>query len=972
MKKYLEYNDGKSSKFWQIEVSLSSHTVSYGKIGTKGREQIKKFNSEEEAITDAEKLIESKTQKGYIEKINSTKPDKKKATANYNKLLNTKTLHKDLCKHFAYLADTPGFEPILSAIMQKAHKVQVEENKLVVSFPGNDKLFASPPADMSKYQSWPKSFQKCVAVHEYLAFPEEGWSMYLGDAGNFEAEYLEEDESDLLDHVEAENALCPITEYSDWWLYHPGKKNYSGEDSLCFFSHEGGDIEKPIEYNVGSLFLKMMAESLELELDFPENIGKKVDSSNIKVWWQNLSEDWKKAFSECLDIKNEPELKDKELKKIINAKRFYSHDSELNLDSLEPLRILSKLEEINLTRQKEITDLSPLKNLIELEAINIKDAQVTDIACLSNLRQLRRLKLENMPIKDISPLSNLTKLERLEIQGTLVKDLSPIAKLPKLENINISNTKVDTLEHLTSLKKLSDIELNKTAITSLDPLGKFKKLGRVSLDATEITDLSPLYDVKGIYILHIQKSKVSFRELMQFVFHHMKAYTSGHLGIDIYSEYLMDNDVFLEELKNIDFELGELGEVLSIWVNDKVITAVKQNKHQYAEDMLEVFLNISPIKQSEFIKEQLLGNTLALMVHSKNKALLNRALDLFMPKKITTSIVAFNLACLYTKDKKKLLEFTKLALKLGHEPNKFKEDSDFKNCLDDTDFIELLSTPQTPGPDEDIKAWWNGLDEDWQDCIDWQLGYPESLAELSEKIKSQESMTCREMKSLGPLRYFTALKSLKTEYSAFTSIEDLQHLKNLESLEIEGDDYMSKAKIKSIESISDLLNLKFLRITHQDVSDLSPIKKLTNLENLTLFLLPIKNINALKNLTKLKKLYLGGKFDIENIDALENCTQLEDLNFSGKQITNIEALRKHTKLTNLNFYQTQISDLTPISGCIELKELSINDSPITSLQQLENMKELTVLSLYGTKILKAEIKAFIAKNPKCKVDYSAD
>lgn len=60
-----ELVDGKSSKFWEIAVEGSSHTVRYGRIGTDGRETTKEFGSPEEAAASAEKLIKQKTKKGY-------------------------------------------------------------------------------------------------------------------------------------------------------------------------------------------------------------------------------------------------------------------------------------------------------------------------------------------------------------------------------------------------------------------------------------------------------------------------------------------------------------------------------------------------------------------------------------------------------------------------------------------------------------------------------------------------------------------------------------------------------------------------------------------------------------------------------------------------------------------------------------------------------------------------------------------
>ncbi|RFU69728.1 DUF4240 domain-containing protein [Bacillus sp. V59.32b] len=61
----LIYQDGSSNKFWKINVLGSSYTVTYGKIGTVGNVKTKDFNSEENCLKEAEKLIQSKLKKGY-------------------------------------------------------------------------------------------------------------------------------------------------------------------------------------------------------------------------------------------------------------------------------------------------------------------------------------------------------------------------------------------------------------------------------------------------------------------------------------------------------------------------------------------------------------------------------------------------------------------------------------------------------------------------------------------------------------------------------------------------------------------------------------------------------------------------------------------------------------------------------------------------------------------------------------------
>src|SRR5215831_6720723 len=60
-----EFSDGKSSKFWEIELSGTSFTVRFGRIGTSGQEQTKSYTSAELARKEHDKLVAEKTRKGY-------------------------------------------------------------------------------------------------------------------------------------------------------------------------------------------------------------------------------------------------------------------------------------------------------------------------------------------------------------------------------------------------------------------------------------------------------------------------------------------------------------------------------------------------------------------------------------------------------------------------------------------------------------------------------------------------------------------------------------------------------------------------------------------------------------------------------------------------------------------------------------------------------------------------------------------
>ncbi len=67
MSRRLECTEEGSSKFWEITVLGSHHTVTFGRVGTSGQSKVKVFESAASADKDAESLIRSKIAKGYKE-----------------------------------------------------------------------------------------------------------------------------------------------------------------------------------------------------------------------------------------------------------------------------------------------------------------------------------------------------------------------------------------------------------------------------------------------------------------------------------------------------------------------------------------------------------------------------------------------------------------------------------------------------------------------------------------------------------------------------------------------------------------------------------------------------------------------------------------------------------------------------------------------------------------------------------------
>jgi predicted DNA-binding WGR domain protein len=70
MKNYFEYQDEKSSKFWEITIEGTTLKTRYGKIGTTGQTTEKVFADEAAVQKEYARLVKEKTGKGYVEVLN--------------------------------------------------------------------------------------------------------------------------------------------------------------------------------------------------------------------------------------------------------------------------------------------------------------------------------------------------------------------------------------------------------------------------------------------------------------------------------------------------------------------------------------------------------------------------------------------------------------------------------------------------------------------------------------------------------------------------------------------------------------------------------------------------------------------------------------------------------------------------------------------------------------------------------------
>jgi DNA ligase-1 len=66
-RRYFEFTDASSSKFWEVSVAGREVTTRWGRIGAAGQSKSKRFADADKAQAESDKLIAEKTAKGYTE-----------------------------------------------------------------------------------------------------------------------------------------------------------------------------------------------------------------------------------------------------------------------------------------------------------------------------------------------------------------------------------------------------------------------------------------------------------------------------------------------------------------------------------------------------------------------------------------------------------------------------------------------------------------------------------------------------------------------------------------------------------------------------------------------------------------------------------------------------------------------------------------------------------------------------------------
>jgi uncharacterized protein YjdB len=190
-----------------------------------------------------------------------------------------------------------------------------------------------------------------------------------------------------------------------------------------------------------------------------------------------------------------------------------------NISDISPLKSLVNLEYLNLDyngydNNERLKDLEPINSLKKLKELSVRGSDGMGLSYLIGLNNLRTLNISSSGLLDVSVLKKLTYLQSLDMSSCFVakEDWDFLMSMRNLHTLKISGADLAYHNKLNILEKLSQLQalyLDNAGIKDISFLKGYKNLKQLSLNDNYISDLSVLKSLPKLELLALNHNKVS-------------------------------------------------------------------------------------------------------------------------------------------------------------------------------------------------------------------------------------------------------------------------------------------------------------------------------------------------------------------------------------------------------------------------------------------------------------------------------
>ncbi len=282
---------------------------------------------------------------------------------------------------------------------------------------------------------------------------------------------------------------------------------------------------------------------------FVEVHGKKIKV--FKEYWN----DW--IFLDLSGLKIESIS---EIKGLRELSELQSLDlSENQITKIEGLDFLSNLLELVLSSNQiteiegfppnlrilsltknQITEIKGLNALSELSFLELSNNRIAEIKGLDTLPNLNILKLSDNRITEIKGLDDLPTLTKLELSNNLITEIKGLDTLPNLEELKLSNNQITEIKGLDALPNLETLVLAGNRITGIKGLESLSKLRELNLAENQITEIMGLDTLFNLRRLNLKNNLIREIKGLSLLLNLLNLILEGNPIIESQREFLAD------------------------------------------------------------------------------------------------------------------------------------------------------------------------------------------------------------------------------------------------------------------------------------------------------------------------------------------------------------------------------------------------------------------------------------------------
>ena len=140
-----------------------------------------------------------------------------------------------------------------------------------------------------------------------------------------------------------------------------------------------------------------------------------------------------------------------------------------------------------------VSDISGLSNLINLEKLYLSGNNISDISAVKNMYKMKEFTIFRNKVSDISCLHSMANLEVLDAWDNNISDISVVANFTnKLFYLDLGMNEISDISVLANFSRLSTLMLNDNNITDISALSEMDSVDHLDLENNPIEDYSPL------------------------------------------------------------------------------------------------------------------------------------------------------------------------------------------------------------------------------------------------------------------------------------------------------------------------------------------------------------------------------------------------------------------------------------------------------------------------------------------------